>query len=60
MSANRLGPRKLRKIAAVVGEPIDRAQVWSHVYGGRWAVFVTAGGRKGRIDRHTGEWEWDS
>lgn len=54
MSAQRLGPRRLRQIAATIGEPVLRG--WSH--GGYWLGFVTPDHRHGSWNVKSREVEW--
>lgn len=55
MSAQGLGPKRLRQIAMAVGEPIRRG--WSH--GGYDLGFVTFEHIHGAYNVKTGEWEFD-
>lgn len=52
MSAQRLGPKKIKKVAAATGQDIVMA--WSH--GGYAFNFVTAEHRHGHWDSKSGEW----
>lgn len=54
MGAQRLGPKKLRKIEQTVGEEIVAG--WAH--GGYIHYFVTPDHRHGALDIKTGEWEF--
>lgn len=55
MSAQRLNPRSVRRIAASTGLPVLRG--WSH--GGYWLPFVTTDHRHGRWHRRTHELAWE-
>jgi hypothetical protein len=57
MSANGLGPRKVRAIARMTGLEVVSASVWSHNESGRYAHFRTADGRCWWLDRRAGTWE---
>ena len=57
MSANRLGPRKVRAVARLTGLDVTAVSVWSHVDSGRWAHVRTADGRCWWLDRHLATWE---
>lgn len=54
MSAQRLGPRTIRRLAQSTGEPVRMA--WSH--GGYVFDFVTPDHRHGWWSKKTGEWGW--
>lgn len=56
MSAQRLGPRKIRGLEHLVGEPIKMAWV---AYPRPWFAFVTPDHRHGLVNRTTGEFTWD-
>ena len=55
MSAQRLGPKAIRRIERSVGEPVLRG--WSH--GGYTMGFVTPDHRHGWWNKVTGEWGWE-
>lgn len=54
MSAQRLGPKALRRIERTIGEPVLRG--WSH--GGYTFGFVTPDHRHGWWSKATGEFGW--
>ncbi|MEC3994024.1 hypothetical protein VSR01_10885 [Actinacidiphila sp. DG2A-62] len=55
MSAQRLGPKALRRIARATDLDIVRGWAW----GGYTLYFVTADHQHGWFDKKTGEWGWD-
>lgn len=55
MSVQRLGAKKLRKLAGIVGEPVKLG--WAN--GGYRYWFATEGHQHGWYDVKTGEWGWN-
>lgn len=56
MSVQRLGPKKLRKLTEVVGEPVKIG--WAN--GGYTFGFATETHRHGWYNLKSGEWGWDA
>lgn len=54
MSAQRIGPKKIRAIERTIGEPVLRG--WSH--GGYWLGFVTPDHRHGMWNTVSHKVEW--
>lgn len=57
VSANHLGPRKVRALSRITGMDVVRASVWSHSESGRWAHLRTADGRCWWYDRKEDRWK---
>ncbi len=55
MSAQRIGPKKLKRLERETG--LDMVRAWSH--GGYWFNFVTPEHKHGSVNCKTFEVEWD-
>lgn len=58
MGSQQFGPKKIRKLAALTGLPLD--MVWNHQGGGEWTDARTLDGDRCThylINVKTGEWE---